>query len=714
MDAFPTDAGNQQGQQLPGELASQYSGKSIRDLYERASRAIKAERYQYWLNHSYLLGEQWVWYNEATSSFDELPKDPDRVRLTVNKIWPASRTLVSKATGRPLVFDVPPTGADDATVRAAMTSEGILNALVGEHKWEELREELVWATWKGGTGAIAVEWDPAKGKVLGLDPASGVPINEGDTVETVLTVADFAVEPGVKDAETARWWIKECVMPPEQVQAQFKLPQKPAADATAALTPFQTKLLASHAGYGADTNVELTRVLTYYERPNGLNEEGKLCFVVNDEVVAEAPWPFPFRDRLNLIIAKETRGTGRWTGATVMSAARSIQNGINQGWSSVVEHMKLAGNARLFLPASVIDMIQDLTDLPGELVPYPDGETPPQWTSPPQMPEWWIEQPMRLSAEMDTTLGIHDVSRGDAPGRVDSAAGIALLVEQDETPIGRLTKETAHAFGKVGHMVLEIYQENVVETRQNVIKTPGQPAETTEWNGGTLLGQVGAIVPVDAIMPRSRAQQLEFAKMAVQMGLITTVEEFARAAELPDQRDLLQALSPDVHKARSENHYMLLGSPEVPALFDDHEVHIKEHLKFMKGPRWRTMTPEQQEIFILHNQAHENFSAELLGRMLSKAMTSPMLAAAADANGAAKIPVEAVPDLLAQAGTGAPGGAPAPVGPDGGPQPGTGESNKPIAAATDKGKQIGNQVAMGRAAKDDFAAAPETVTGGIP
>lgn len=40
----------------------QVTGGLIRDMYSAATRTIRAESYEYWLNNAFLLGEQWVWF----------------------------------------------------------------------------------------------------------------------------------------------------------------------------------------------------------------------------------------------------------------------------------------------------------------------------------------------------------------------------------------------------------------------------------------------------------------------------------------------------------------------------------------------------------------------------------------------------------------------------------------------------------------------------
>lgn len=644
-----------------------FGAAQVRELLSKGAADLQADRYEYFLNTAFLAGEQWIWLNPVTRTLAELPRDPDRVRTQVNRLRPASRTIVSKLVSRELDFEVPPTGADDSTIRGARTAEAILAAVRRDHDWEGVREDAYQAAWKAGTAAICIDWDPAAGKPAGFGP-SGSALNTGDTSETALSVVEFVVEPGVRNAEFARWWMKVIALPPEQVQAMYpdKFPEAPGADATAGTTPLQQKLLAIHQGRDTSTQVSLTLLLTYYERPNPLCPEGRILTVVGEQVVDEKPWYFPWKDRLNLVILKETREEGKWKGSTILTTARPVQTALNQSWSSIVEHMKEAGNARLYIPQSMIDMIEEMTDLPGEFVPYPDGQSPPQYASPPSMPDWWIRQPEMLAAEIDDILGVHEASRGDAPKNIESGLGLSILIEQDATPIGRMTKEGALAWGRLASMTLKLYEARVAETRSSVIRTPGQPPRTAKWTGKDLKGQTEAIVPIDAVMPRSRAAQQQFAKDALQMGIITTFAQYVKLADVPGHADMLEAVSPDIAKARRENHTMSLGQPAIPEPFDKHPEHIEEHLSFMKSEEWDLMDEEARQIFRDHNQAHANYDAEALGKQLSKAQVSPVLAAAADANGAAPLPL---PDAAnAAAGEMAPADAgAAAAGPEGGP-----------------------------------------------
>lgn len=596
--------------------------KDVVEKYDVAVQTVHAEIQDYWLNTAFLSGHQWVYFNPASRRLDRWEGDPERVKAVANRIWPATRTNISKLTQRELTFNVLPTAPDDATMRGAGTAEAILHDIHRRHSWEDIRARNARSTWLGGTAAICVDWDATAGNQVDQETFTG------DTVETPLSIAEFVVEPGSRDPVRARYWIKAQALPPKQVQATYKLKDEPPADATAGLSPLQGSLMAGMDGRDS-TRPELTRVLTYYERPNNANLKGTVAVVVDGKFVdAPKPWPFPFKDRLNFAVTYETQRDTTWAGETVVTMARPIQVLYNLAQSSIAEHLKNAGNARLAVPQSSMDMMESFSDLPGEMIPFPDGSEVPKWLSPPQMPGWWETYPQKLEIIMDDLMGVHDVSRGTAPTNIESGYGLSILAEHDSTPIGRMIKSQSEAWSDVGTMCLQLYSTMVKESRTSMIRTPGQVPEVVKWSGKELQGQTQAFVPEDAILPRSRAAMQAMAEKMVQMGLIQDIETYVALVELPGQHELLDRSRPDAAKARRENSLMAIKQVCIPADFDDHTIHIAEHNVFRKSARYERMSPELRNIVDTHIQAHQTMAAELAGQARQAAAIDPMLATA--------------------------------------------------------------------------------------
>ena len=624
---------------------------TIRDLYHKGLRAQRRTNRDFWLNSAFLRGDQWVYFNPSTRRLDQVPVDQDRVRVTINRLWGGSRTVISKLTQRPLVFEVVPNSADDIAIEGSKVGDAILHAVKTEHRWESIRESVAWSTWKGGVAAVCVDWDATKGKPTALAD-DGRKLPSGDTQETALSVAEFVVEPGNREAREANWWIKAQTFTPEAVKAQWGLEELPPADATAGLSSLEKALAsAQHLGLSGPNesvaDVPLTLVLTYYERPNPSRPDGRVEVIVNNKTVwGPKKWPFPFVDHLNLATTRETVVENTWLGETIVSAARPVQVAYNMAWSDLLEHADIAGNARLLTPQSALELTEQYSDIPGEVAVYMDGGDRPSWLSPPQLPNWLLQMPGELSAQIDDMLGVHDVSRGQAPANIESGYGLAVLAEQDATPIGKMSSDNAQMWSEVGSMVLKLYEANVKETRTAVTSRPGEPPETTSWTGATLAGQTTAVVPIELVAPRSRAAQAKLAETLLQMGMISTLEEMTRVAELPGERQLIAAVRPDIDRARRENSAMAQGKVMIPENFDNHSEHIAEHNNFRKSARYETMTSKLKDLYAAHIQAHETLAAEEAAQQQLRAQAGgPALASVPHGNGSEQVPVDPNLDL---------------------------------------------------------------------
>lgn len=597
------------------------SAKDVREKWDRGIKSTRQEREQAAVNAMFMRNKQWVYWNRGSGRLEELPRNPQRVRATVPRIGPDSRLIMAKLVRRSLAFDVPPTTPDDAAARASRTAEAALAEVHDKQSWETLRLDHAYCTWTDGVAALCVEWDDTVGTPVAVDPQTGRVIGTGDVKVSVVSLHEMAFEPGTRDAEKARWWIRGQALPPEEVQDMFSLPTKPQADARAVDTIYR---LSDHGDRAEQT--PLCMVLTYTERPNGINP-GMVLTVVNDQVVAASQWPYPFNDRLNLSMAVVEPIHGRWYGHTPVSDAVPVQAIYNASWSSIVEHMKLAGNARLWVPQGSVDDIEELTDTAGEAVEYnPINGTKPEYEAPPTMPDWWIRQPEMLAEALDDILSVHAVSRGDAPAGVESGIALSILAENDDTPIGALAKSLGDGWARAASLVLKVYEANVQDTRAATVHMPGNVPEVVQWRGADLMGQTNVVVPTDSVMPRSRAAQAAYALQLYDRQIITSPVELAKVADLPDQDDLLDGIDPDTARAQRENYWLAVGRPRTVDVIDDHNNHMRIHRDFVRSERYEYLPVEIQEIIMQHISAHELYAAQQAAQQVQMAGFSPLAA----------------------------------------------------------------------------------------
>ena len=324
----------------------------------------------------------------------------------------------------------------------------------------------------------------------------------------------------------------------------------------------------------------------------------------------EGAWPFPFKDRLNLVVGTETVQEDKWYGDTIYNQARSPQVALNSSWSNLIEHLRDASVARLLVPNSAVRFLDQATDIPGEMLAYPDGVTPPQWLDPAQLPAWLRRLPEDLQRQVDDIMGVHDVSRGMAPANLESGTALSILAEKDSSPVGRLIKVTAGMWTRLGRMILMLQEQQVKDERFAVIETDSGGPLALSWTGKDIGGQYNAKVPLEGIIPISRAAQEQMATKMLEMGIIQDLPTWVAISEVPTGRDMIQRTHPDVAKARRENSRMVQGEVMIPATFDDHTIHIQEHNDMRKTPAYEMAESHIQEMIDDHIQAHETTAAE--------------------------------------------------------------------------------------------------------
>jgi hypothetical protein len=603
----------------------------IAELYKEGTDDIRDAQLQYQENAAYIEGDQWIWRSSTRQEILRLPRrDKSKIRATIPRLGPESRRLFSKLLRRPLVFEVVPDAPDDATIRGARVAEAVLTAKAREDKWNKVEEDVAWGAWKGGTSFLCLDWDTTRGKYVGDGPTTGAPLNEGDICTTALTISEVATEPGTKDIERACWWIKAQVLPPAEVKKTYGLGSVPPPNASAGQSVMQREV----ARTGGRTN-NLCLVLTYYERPNKDNKKGSVVTVVGDQVV-DGPhdWPFPFTDRLNIVAVKETSVEGRWYGRTVVSDAVPIQTAYNHTWTSILEHLKQAGNARIQGNSAERSNADTWTDEAGEFVFYDTDKW--EWMSPPPMPDWWSRLPDQLASAMDDTIGVHDISRGNAPANIESGLGLSVLAEQDDTPTGKFSQTLADAFGDYATLVLRTYEAKVPqeEQREITLYEPGAKiAEKVTWSGQSFEGQVIARVPYDAVAPMNDAARWARGLAMVDRQIIQGGRALAKYLDVEGANDFAAALDPQIEKARRENAQLALGEAVVPADFDDHKKHIEEHNDFRLSARYERLDDQTRGLVDLHVQAHSTLAAEEAALQMARMnQGQPAAAAAAQAS----------------------------------------------------------------------------------
>ena len=627
------------------------------DLWNKADRYLLKERRDYWMNASYNSGQQWIWWDQTRNIVQELDyaNDNERfTRITVDKFGPRVTNLMARMTRSPLVWEVEPSGTDDASARRQRLQEQLLLSEAHEQDWAEIREEHLLQTLYGGSAAVSVEWDPQLGKIVATDPVTAIPIPAGGVRLTPLGISEFCLEPGSPSVDDARYWIKCVALPPEQVKERYDLDWEPVPDAEASLSSRHRTLL-SRRPQGQPPR--LTLVYCYYERPTTRTPGCVVHVVNNKEVYAYGDgqgWPFPFQ-HLNITIGIQRKIPRTWVGNTLLTPARDIQYAYNRARSTILEHMRKAANARLMVPAGSIEDSDSITTDPADVLEYNSELGEPHWQSAPEVPRWISNEAAQLESELDDIFFTHAVTRGQAPGDRNSGLALSVLAEKDDTPLAPMARNQSAVWARIGQMTLQMYRAYAQQSgmvRSQTITTSQGSTVQFEWTAEDIDETPMVKVPLDATAPRS--------KIATQSVIVSLAQTFpaafqnvdgmslARLLDLPDPKGFLTTADPDVAKAEWENGLLMQAIPVMPADFDDHAKHIAQHNRERKSPAYELAADDVRQAIDVHVQAHQKLAADEVAAQLAAQQQMPGAEMLPQAN-------EAPGSMVPQAQTGQPG-----------------------------------------------------------
>lgn len=603
-------------------------------------------RRNFWLNHEYFMGNQWIRWDDSSSSaqiLDFQSGGEAETRVTVNKIKPRTLSLLARSTRVPLAFEPRPNGVDAEAQKRASRARQILEVEAHRADWEQIRADEVLNTLLGAVSAISVEpdWEYDAEPVVNIDDGEELRLPVRPAMKlTALSAAEFGLEPGTRSQADARYWMRETTLTPEQAQERYGLDHVPAADADTATTSVMHRALLQRRGGGLRKSARATRVLVYYERPSK-RSPGCILHVIGDQIVQESKWSFPFKDHLNLAVFVQTPIGSTWKGETILNDARQLQKNYNMAFTSINRHIGKADGAKMILPmGAIIDEDESINGDPAEVIRVDPNAGEPHWMNAPQVPRFVREHIEKIEAEMDDLFSTHAVSRGQAPGDRNSGLALSILAEKDETPLGPMASNQQRGWQKIAEMVLNTMRHLLAGVDAALEEAGQDPMEVHDvsmrddgtatdviWGSKDLPVATVVHVPLESVMPRSQAAimdaMIRLAQSFPELFQGLTPGQLAAVLRTPDTTAFARIKDPQVSFADWENTRMLAGADDDEVFADewhDHDAHIATHNDMRASAEYRNAPPEVQEYIDNHIEAHAKLRMDAMAPAIQPAM----------------------------------------------------------------------------------------------
>ena len=627
--------------------------KVLEDLELRRTERSALER-QWTLNANFLVGNQYCDINPYRGNIEQLEPVYDWLeREAFNQIAPLIETRIANLKKINHMMRVKPATNELDDYAKAEVSTSILqytqkvsdfetkkNTMI---HWNELCGNCFWLSW----------WDKDKGEkfatetIIDTDEEGNtrkreVAFFQGDIDYGLITPYEVFPESVFKQTVDAqRSIILEQVKTVDDIYDLYGIKVEGTSVDTFELTP-----AVSGGGFGYE-NTTITlghrkidnaqKVITYFERPSKHKPNGQMIIIVGDsELVYYGALPY---SRIPLIQCVCREVAGQFFGKSVIEDLIPRQRAYNGCLNRIHEFIKRIALGNMSVQEGSID-IEEYEEnglAPGAFLVYKDGSNPPVPVPNGNLPAEIMQERHNLKADMEYVAGTSQLMvNGATPAGVTSGAAIDSLVAIDNTRLSLTGDHVRNSVKALAILWLEIYKRYATTRRiVNYVGT-NNIAKALVWSQEDINSyDVDYVTENELLMSEDMQKQRFFD--AYNMGLFTDNQgripervklralEFMKIGNYTDimNMNLLQ-----MQAAQRENVFFENGvMPEVSE-FDDHELHVEEHLRYILQMDFRLLKmkkPQFAEALENHIREHKQIIAQEEQAKMLQAMQGQMM-----------------------------------------------------------------------------------------
>jgi len=301
---------------------------------------------------------------------------------------------------------------------------------------------------------------------------------------------------------------------------------------------------------------------------------------------------------------------------------RSGQMELNSYHAQRIMIRKAWANPKWYVPSELqLEKMPD--DTPGQILvgSGPPGYRPeilqPAYMADNNDGEW-------IGREMQDTVGLHEVSQAQVPGRVEAAKAIDMLRESDVSRLSVLHDSTKAAISEGFWQVLQLARQYVSDdVIVQTYSSEGLP-EVRRFKADVIKPGMRVRVTMGTGLARSRAAREDQLLLYWQNRIITDPDRIAQLLDMP-MPSFNESNVYDMRLARNENLEMADGAAIVPNSWDSHEIHLREHNNYRKTHEYLMLDQETKQRLEFHCQMHEELQVQQLAKELQKLQLSAQI-----------------------------------------------------------------------------------------
>lgn len=608
---------------------------------------------------NYYLGNQWIVWNPTSKTMVEAPKTDNEERITHNVIKPRVMTKLAKQTKNRIKYDVMPDTNDDNRIEIAKAAHKFIQHWWQEEEMDRKTRDIFLNNSVKGWCAAKVYFDPEAGQDITPSPEEegyeeGNSLFTGEIKCRIVDPLTLYIDPAATSDEEIRWVIEEKPRDVDYIKERYGKDVTPDENINF-LGNYEIGTASGSFGTNMkqkkNKNMAMVRemwVSPCIKYPHGLKVTvADKTLLDIDEKAGDHPY----------IIFGDIPIPGSIKYDAFIKDMLPIQREINIMRTMLTTHAKRLGNSLWLIPyGSGIDE-DDLSNEIGGFVHYnPASGAKPERAEPPNLPNIYdriLEYSMR---DIDDLSGAREIAQGRLPAGLDTASGLAMMVEQENEKLAVSSQNYERGMKKLLKRVLMLMKKHYTEERMGRILGENNEIEVVSFTGADLSGGEDINIVQGSSLPEMKSAQQDRIMMLWDKGAIVKKdgtpdhETLLRLMGMGDSTELFEMNQLDENKAKMENktfqsisedqnalqmvqqwqmqsqqfdaetqqaamqgidiaQYGIQPPPKPPGLpivrdFFDHEIHIYHHNVFRKSNEYEELPQEIQQLVDDHVQEH--------------------------------------------------------------------------------------------------------------
>lgn len=615
--------------------------ETLISMVEDKLKEAKKERHpwelQWQLNSNFLCGNQFVDINVGSGTIEEYPKAHDyEEREVYNQIEPLMETRIANLELITYLMVVKPATDELSDIRKAKVSSALLKHYQVSTGFSSKIHSAVSLMELCGTAFFLSWWDTAGGYSIGKQTITRIgedgeeiveaPVYSGDLDYGIITPYEVYPESCYKEnIEDQRHIILEQVLSVDEIYDRFGIKVEGAEVNTFSVCP-----RPNLGGYGYEATVmsidsvsspNSAYLITYFEKPSRDYPSGRMVVYCQDKLIYYGVLP---GGKYPLVALKSKIVSGRFFGRSVIESLIPLQRKYNGVKNRIMNYIHtITTNGYIAVEGSIdMEEYEENGSAPGAILTYRQGYTPPVPKSNVPLPATVHDTYQDLRMEMEYVAGVSQLMvSGNTPSGVTSGVAMQNLRDIDNTRLSLTGNNIRDAVLELAKQWIELLRRNVTGQRACMIAGANDMGDVIAWSTDDLNSTDIEYVTENELVLSPEAKKASFIE-AFNMGAFLddegrlsrrTKRKLAEAMDIRDFSEVVGNEELQEKYADRENVFVSRGIIPKVNSFDDHEIHIDEHMRYVLQAEFMKLQADSPQIadeFLRHIDMHRQIIAE--------------------------------------------------------------------------------------------------------